>query len=419
MTTTEDFDLEGYLKDFGRLTYVRPREPRKTLVMKAGKLPEGKKSVDENARIIYPGELLTAIFPTDIPESMLPMMVGPSFSWSGRWNVAKMILESDLVYDETECESDDLADLGWWRLHAAFLVNEIAPGKEITVKEWRIAEKEENSSAVDFLLGLLEPETDDDPFSFEDGFDFSEDDSFDFDSLDTDEDHPGLRLIRRKVTSTDWLAEYMPIARAYFSFYTSSIVIGKGLFARCTPAEDLSGFLDLLKEKPRKSADKLVKWARLSLDIYHAHSYRYIADLAESTEAQRMDLFDQMVRVEKARHIRATLGDGVIAGNFFGSEITTIRRGYNTFDFIVVLLLKGFLSVDIERRTFEITEGGWKVIEILRKCPHVNGYADVVTDISAGIVPFSAATALEDWIPPFFDALRTEIARHDAQEPQS
>lgn len=420
MTTNEDFDLEGYLKDFGRLTYVRPRDPKNKLVMKAGKAPQGGKAVDVIAKVIYPCDIMKAIFPTDIPEGMLPLMVGPSFSWHGaKWNVAKMILDCDIVYDETGVDCDDLADLGWWRLHAAYLVNEIAPGKEITVKEWRVAEKQDDSSPVDFLLGLLEDE-DEDPFSF-DGFDAvepfgsEEGDPFEFDTLDSDDDHPGLRLVSRKVSVADWLAEHMDIARAYFSFYTSSIVIGKGLFEHCTPAEDLSGFLDLLKEKPRKSADKLVKWAKPSLDIYHAHSYRYIADFAESTAHQRMELFDQMTRVERAKHIRATLGDDLIAGNYFGTKSTTIRRTYNSFDFIMVLLLKGFLSVDVERRTFEITEGGWKVIEILRKCPHVSGYEGLIADISAGVAPFSAAKALEDWIPPFFEALRSELAKQDAQ----
>lgn len=417
MTSNEDFNLESYLKDFGRLTYVRPRDSKSKLVMKAGKTSQGEKAVDVIAKVIYPGDIMTAIFPTKIPEGMLPMMVGPSFSWHGsRWNVAKMILDCDVVYDETECETDDLSDLGWWRLQAAYLVNEIAPGKEITVKEWCVADKQDDSSPVDFLLGLLE---DEDPFSF-DGFDAKEPfgseegDSFDFDTLDSDDDHPGLRLVSRKVSVTDWLAEHMDIARAYFSFYTSSIVIGKGLFEHCTPAEDLSAFLDLIQEKPRKSADKLVKWAKQSLDIYHAHSYRYIADFAESTTHQRMELFDQMIRVESAKHIRATLGDYLIAGNYFGTDSTTIRRTYNSFDFIMVLLLRGFLSVDLERRTFEITEGGWKVIEILRKCPHVSGYEGVIADISAGVAPLSAAKVLEDWIPSFFEALRSELANQDA-----
>jgi hypothetical protein len=415
MTTTETFDLEGYLKDFGRLTYVRPREHRQTLVMKPGKPPEGKKSVDENARVIYPGRFLTSIFPTDIPETMLPMIVGPAFEWDRgamKWTVAKLILECDIVYDESEDDGQDLADLAWQRMHAAYLVNEIAPGKEISVKEWRGAADrpaleqprdetpDDNApeDVADFFSELLATE-DDDPFDF-DGFDF-----------DLGDEHMNPGLNRRTVTSTAWLAELMPIARAHFSFYTNSIVIGKKLFEHCTPAEDLSGFVALLKEKPRKTAENHIRWAKKSLNIYHAHAYRYLAELAESTPAQRMDLFDQMVRVENAKHVRATLGDRLIVGSVFGTEDRIFRRAYDTFEFMMVLLTKGLLSVDVERRTFDITAGAWKVIDILRKCPHVNGYEDVLVDISAGTTPFSAATPLEDWVIHFFETLRGAIAQ--------
>jgi hypothetical protein len=417
MTTTETFDLEGYLKDFGRLTYVRPLEHRHTLIMKPGKPPEGKKGVDESARIIYPGRFLTSIFPTDIPETMLPMIVGPAFEWDRgamKETVAKLILECDIVYDESEDDGEDLADLAWQRMHAAYLVNEIAPGKEITVKEWRTAADrpafeepraeapKENAprSLSDILSQLLTTDDDDDPFDFEDPFDF-----------DLGDESMNPRLNRRTVTSTDWLAELMPIARAHFSFYTNSIVIAKPLFERCTPADDLSGFVALLKEKPRKTAENHIRWAKKSLDIYHAHAYRYLAELAESTPAQRMDLFDQMVRVENAKHVRATLGDRLIVGSVFGTEDRIFRRAYNTFEFMMVLLTKGLLSVDVERRTFDITEGAWKVIDILRKCPHVNGYEDVIVDISAGTTPFSAATPLEDWVIHFFETLRGAIAQ--------
>jgi hypothetical protein len=417
MTTTDNFDLEGYLKDFGRLEYVRPRLPRPTLTLKPGKPPEGEKGVDEFARVIYPGALLDSIFPTDIPETMLPMIVGPSFEWQRgvrKQTVAKMIIESDLVYDERATDITSLTDLGWYRLHAAYLVNQIDPGREISVWEQSSgagasSHEEPRDKApeeiADFFTDLL---ADDDPFA---------DDAFGFD-FESGDDQETEGFARRTVAVTDWLAELMPIARAHFSFYTNSLVIAKKLFGSCTPTRDLSAFLSLLKEKPRKTAERYIKWGENNVHVYHAHSYRYLAALAESTPHQRTELFDQMVTVERVNDVRATLGDDVVAGYVFGSESSTLRRNHTTFDYIVALILYGLLAVDVERRTLEITEAGWKAVEILRKCPHIDGYECVIVDMSAGVSPFSAATALEGWVLNFFGTLHSVIEQQDSPEVQ-
>lgn len=381
--TAEVFDVDSYLKDFGKLSYTPLVTPKATLTLEPGRQEPGTPAFDEDSMRAYPRMILRDIFPTKVPAEMLPRMIEPGFTWEAtvqRARLAQAILESDVVYDETDT-TEDIEDIGavvWDRLHAAYLLNEIAPDKEVTI----ISKTRDTRGPRDFFEALL-----------------AEDDN-------------------RTITAHAWLEEMRPLARMHFSFFTNMIVIGKTLYDGCSRPESTSQFIDLLSPNVRSVASKQERRARSSINVYHPNCIDIVGAFAESSDEQRRNLFHQFIKARELADVRPTLGSRFMSGYKTGTS-GLHREVSHPVEYISLLVARGFIAPDLDSRTFDITPGGWQAIEALKKCPDIIEYQTLVTDISAEAKPISDANDIEPWIIEYFEALKRALGQSEEPDPTS
>jgi hypothetical protein len=383
--TDEAFDVDSYLKDFGRLSYTPLVTPKATLTLEPGLKESGVPAFSETSMRAYPRMIIGNTFASRIPPEMLPRMVGPSFQWMARFHratLAKVILESDIVYDETGTIEDirDVGAMTWDRLHAAYLLNEIAPDKQITIIT-PIRREHNSRHDMGTVLEVLS-------------------------RLDMDNDE------RRTISAREWLEELMPLARMHFSFFTNMITLGKKLYAGCSKPENASEFIALLSPPVRKAVSKQVGWARTCVDVYHPNCIDFVGAFADSSDEERRNLFHQFVKAKDLTDVRPTLGSRFISG--YKSGATGVYREIShPVEYIALLMGRGFIAPDMEKKTFDITPGGWAVIETLRKCPDIVGYQTLVTEISAETRPMTDASDFDPWILEYFEALKLAVQQRE------
>jgi hypothetical protein len=362
--TDEVFDVDSYLRDFGRLTYEPLNEPNATLTLLPDLQPSGVDPFNK------------------VPREMLPRMVGPSFAWNSRVEralLAKTILESEIVYDETGTveDLDDIAAVAWDRLHAAYLVNEIAPDKEITIVTPIRRDPERRDRHLSVLEALAALEFDDDE--------------------------------RRTITAREWLEELMPIARMHFSFFTNMSILGKDLYDGCLRPANLDEFMGLLSANVRSEARKQAGKARSSIDVFHPNCIDFVGAFAGSTDEQRRTLFHQFVKATDMDDVRPTLGSRFISG-YKSAEGGLLREISHPVEYVSLLLGRGFIAPDLTRKTFDITPGGQAVIDTLHRCPDIVAYHTLLTEISTETRPMTDANGIEPWLMEYFEALKLATA---------
>jgi hypothetical protein len=415
----ENFDLPAYLKDFGRLNTVEPKSVRRRATMRPGMPPQGQAAFNERARIIYPEALLRESYPTAIPREALPIIVGASFKWSrpaGNHRVAAVIRESELDFI---VNSED-EDSGFWSaLHAAYLVNEIDPTARISLR---------HGQPVEPWAATLNPVPADrsplrrprfpsgpeirgrrhilpEPSHHDDGSDFS------------DMEFQGMSRSApiRVVTAGEWLAEQLPLDRAHWSFITNFRILGIGLFARlCTPSGNTKEILDAVSPEIATRIQRDLLGGAKNPELAHPAVLQRFVELTESTEAQRLVLFDQLVSARKPEDFRPTLGDSFISGNSFGTDMDAVRRALYPLEMLSVLIGAGAARVDFDRRIIEPTPDGQKVADILSNCPDIREYQAVIVDSLLGRPKEGRLEALEEWIIRYFEALKLELSKLDA-----
>jgi hypothetical protein len=383
--TDEAFDVDSYLKDFGRLSYTPLVTPKATLTLEPGLKESGVPAFSETSLRAYPRSIIRNVFPSKIPAGMLPLMVGPSFEWKAsvqRSQLAKIILDSDIVYDETGTTEDikDIGALTWDRLHAAYLLNEIAPDKQVTIIT-PIRREPENRNGLGPVLEVLS-------------------------RLDMDNNE------RRAISAREWLDELMPLARMHFSFFTNMIALGKTLYAGCSKPANAPEFIALLSPTVRRAVSKQVGWARTCIDVYHPNCIDFVGAFAASSDEERRNLFHQFVKARNLYDVHPTLGSRFISG--YKSGATGVYREIShPVEYIALLMGRGFIAPDMEKKTFDITPGGWAVIETLRKCPDIVGYHTLVTEISAETRPMTDASDFDPWILEYFEALKLAVQQRE------
>jgi hypothetical protein len=419
----ESFDLPAYLKDFGRLDTREPRSIRKRVTLKQGMPPKGEVAFDERARSIYPEAILAEIYPTAIPREALPIIVGPSFRWrrpGGNHRVASLIRGSALDFI---VNSEDADSGSWSAIHAAYLVNEIDPAAQISLRHGKPdasrAATQNPAPAVRrpsrparFFRGAdihgihgRRPELQEQPSYHDDGFDFS------------DMEFPGISRSApiRVVTAGEWLAEQLPLDRAHWSFITNFRILGVGLFARlCTPADNTTEILDAVSPEIARRIQMGLLGGAANSELAHPAVLQRFVELIESTQAQRLVLFDQFVSARNPADFRPTLGDSFICGNSFGTDLDAVRRARFPLEMLSVLIGAGAARVDFDRRIIEPTPDGQKVAAILSNCPDIREYQSVIVDSLLGRPKEGRLEALEEWITRYFKALKLELSRLDA-----
>jgi hypothetical protein len=430
MTDTEaTFDLESYLSSFGRLDCGTPCRNRTLTLKPVGCPADSKPFKDEVRKVLRADDLIDPIFPTQMPADTYPLIVGPSFRWrkpSMAWEITALIRESHVVYDETD-SSEDLGSLWWSRLHAAYLLNEIAPDDEVEIvlrttdleassrnepkdQMVRAAAGNQHQEHQRFGRGGREPSPD-----FLTKLLEEDDDVSNYSSFDRSKPSPvigsaspareTLRACGRRLSARAWYEELLPIARQHFSFITNFQVLGFKLFSLCSAPTDTFAILDALKSEMRKAARTNIL-PRPNLHLTHPAVLQRIIELSESTAAQRLDLFSQLVTIKHPSEFRPTLGDRFVCGRHFGSAPSVSRRARHAFEHIIQLIAAGVLEFDIPEKTVRLTEGGWKVVEILRKCPDIREYQEKMVDqLLMHEEPASIGQAVEAWTLNYFKDL--------------
>lgn len=408
-TNNEGFDLASYLRDFGRLNTGEPG-PRKRVTIKPGFPPVGERAYNEAARTIYPEALIDQTYPTAIPSEVLPVIVGPAFKWRNAplgSRLAALIRDSDLDFI-ADFKDEDTAS--WAALHAAYLINEIDPDATISIwpKPYEPANAPRHPASrmpARQRLGTLGNRP---PFS--DTADFYGYPDYSGVSL-----RGGRETPDRIVTAKAWLDEQAPLDRAHWSFITNFRILGVRLFARfCTPADNADEILSAVRPEISKHIRRELLNGSSNPELAHPAVLQRFVELIESTEAQRMVLFDQLVSARKREDFRPTLGDTFICGTSFGTDLAGIRRARFPLEMLGVLIGAGAARVDFERRIIEPTPAGREVQAILSKCADIREYQAVIIDSLIGRQNEDQLAELEGWIIRYFETLKQELEKLDA-----
>lgn len=427
--TTNNFDVDGHLATLGRLDTPEIFQRPSTLTLKPGR-PTGRHSpFDKSENVMFPYAVLAPVMPADMPREVYPLIVGPVFKWVQAKTASEKveaIRGARIVYDERGSDLDQ-GELFWSRMHAAYLLNEIVPDLEITIHLLTsdadsipaslakdaietatsfaeneldaVSDDDGDQSAVDFLLGLLKDEDDD--FSFGD-------DPFSFEEPDF---HLG-RTIAAKV----WHEELLPLARQHFTFMTNARIFVQEIAKRfCTPAADTASILANMKPAVSAAIANEMKLALNAWDIGHPVVLLTLFAIADSTAAERMALFDELVTAEKPEHIQPTLGNIIVAGRYFGSTTRRMRTQKRAANAIGLLIGAGVVAFDTDDKTVTLTEGGRKYVEAIGPSLHVREYQRGVVDQLGGHVdPSVIGPTAEAVLMEYFQSLKAKIADLDA-----
>lgn len=403
MTTAnnEEFDLKSYLSDFGRLLTVEPG-PRRRVTVEPGLPPAGVRAYNEAARTIYPEALIDQTYPTAIPSEVLPVIVGPSFKWRNAplgSRLAALIRDSDLDFIADFKDEDTPS---WAELHAAYLINEIDPDATISIWSKPPASADALRHPASRMPGRNRLGTHQNDFH---GYPDYSDLAVRLRSETPD----------RTITAKAWLDEQAPLDRAHWSFITNFRILGVGLFARfCTPADNTDEILSAVRPEISKHIRRELLNGSSNPELAHPAVLQRFVELIESTEAQRMVLFDQLVSARKHEDFRPTLGDTFICGNSFGTDHSGIRRARFPLEMLGVLIGAGAARVDFERRIIEPTPAGREVQAILARCADIREYQTVIVDSLIGRKNEDQLADLEGWIIRYFETLKNELAKLDA-----
>ena len=438
--TTSEFNVEEYMKSIGRLDAQRKPIGRPALLtLKPGRPAKGKSAFHSIERVMFPAALIEPIFPADMPKEVYPLVVGPAFTWLSNtmpWGKIDAIRQSRIVYDERGSDLD-LGDLMWSRMHAAYLLNEIAPDHEVTLHlltsdrdsihiptghlgietarssarhenhhsdelsyEWPC--DEEASATAEASLSTLLRDEDEIDFIFDPR-----------DALSFDEMKPGRRL-----TAKAWHTELLPLSRQHFTFMTNAQIFIRDLAQRfCSAPGDTGDLLKVFKPAVAKAMVDQMKSGLQSRDIGHAVVIQNLFAFADSTPAQRMALFAELVTAEKPEEIRPTLGNDLVAGRYFGSHprrMQTLDRAAALFG---LLIGAGIVSLDAENRTLSLTEGGRNFIDMIGPPLHIREYQrGIVDQLGNHVDPSVIGPAAEAVLMEYFAALKAKI--EDLGQPQ-
>jgi hypothetical protein len=302
--------------------------------------------------------------------------------------------EIDFIADPDDHEA------AWSAIHAAYLINEVDPNAMISIRAGRSTARDPRQTAQQ----RVEPsrQIPGRRAAFPDPFSRS------YPSYPLYQDDEASRV----VTAEEWLAEQTNLDRAHWSYVTNFLVLGLGLFTRiCKPADNTGQILDAVAP----SIAKIIKNELLNglSELAHPAAMQRFAELAESTEAQRLVLFDQFFNAKKPEDFRPTLGDGFICGSSFGTDLDVIRRARYSLPMLSALIGVGAVQVDFDRRIIELTPEGRRVADILANCLDIREYQTVIIDCLAGRAKESRLEALEGWIIRHFELLKLELAKLD------
>jgi len=435
--TTSEFNVEEYMKSLGRLDVQRKLIERPALLtLKPGMPAKGKSAFHSIERVMFPVALIEPIFPADMPKEVYPLVVGPAFKWLSStmpWGKADAIRQSRIVYDERGSDLD-LGDLMWSRMHAAYLLNEIVPDQKITIHLLTTDSdsihvtpetlKHERPNARDLPRQPLHPSpSPEDPFyrypKFlmplieEDGeADLSSefDDYFDFDEPE--------HAVGRRLTAKTWHEELLPLARQHFTFMTNAQIFIRDLAQRfCSAPGDTGDILKVFAPAVAKAMADQMKSGLQSPDIGHAVVIQNLFAFADSTPAQRMALFAELVSADKPEEIRPTLGNDLVAGRYFGSHPWRMRTLDRAASLFGLLIGAGIVALDAENRTLSLTEGGRIFVDVIGPPVYVREYQrGMVDQLGNHVDPSTIGPTAEAVLIEYFAALKAKI--EDLGQPQ-
>ncbi|NTF18253.1 hypothetical protein G6L37_07520 [Agrobacterium rubi] len=413
--TTKEFDLEAHMKDFGRIDFSKPVHMLSDLTLLPGRAPAKALAYDPHKNIIYMQDLVSPILASHLPDDAFPLLVGPAFKWTRKadaWKISDAIRNARVVYDETTLSESTPADRYWARMHAAYVLNEMAPDQIISVRlfeevEGASGQNEEPRYETNASRGTShnarppKPETEYVLSQLLDCDDEDEEGSFEF-----GDDNPFDE--GRQLTCREWYAEQLQIGRQHFSFMTNFKKLGIDIIKHYgVTAVEASEIMGMFHHGVHDEIRDAVLAGHKSPDIGHPIVLQILFGIAESTQLQRLALYDQLVSARKPEDVTLTLGARIVSGHHFGTKPHRMRKIQRGLQAIALLLGAGLIRLDGDRRSIEVTEDGLNTVEALGSGPHINGYQERINDqIGFHEDPNVVGPEVEAWIMEYFTNLK-------------
>jgi hypothetical protein len=372
--TDEAFDLEAYLASNQKLEFD-PELARETITFIPGDPPPGFNPTlagEREAKVFYVNAILDSASLNEAPYEMYPFIPPTILRWRGisarkRADIASRLLNSRIVYDETHPRAtiDTNRDLAWSRVLIWYLVTTIAGNVPVEVR--RDGDHVGTTVMADDLIRASDKAV----MSLRNSF------MTNFGAI-------GMRIVQA----------HMPTQRPDLEAFTASVTPGVRKFVR-----DCSGwsrFAAEASERPFKSFD---------LWVAHASWLKILFAFGKSTEPQRSVLFHELTKAERHEKIVATLGDSVVSDTFVHPDRGQVLRNRECGGFILEMIVRGFVAVDMEAKTIRLTDEGHSLVSALSPLEDSFRYWEFIDRDDDTVDPDRLASA-HAWIIEFFTAMK-------------
>jgi hypothetical protein len=380
----QEFDLDAYMTSKQKLDFD-PELGRGTITFIPGDPPAGGNAllVDDRGRDVFAVDaILDDIALDGAPPELYPLIPPVVFRWCNipdrlRSEIALKLRNSRVVYDETHPKAAAATerDRAWSRVVMWYLATTLAGNVPI---EAHLVEDKDTVTKV-MADDLIRP-SDKAVMSLRNAF-------------ITNFSVIGMRIVNA----------HMPADRPELVPFIDSVKPKVARFLR-----DLRKSIPFPRHLPGRPTPK-------SNDLWaiHPNWLTILFAFGRSTEAQRAVLFNELLT---ARHgsILVSLGDNIISDTFVHPRRGQVLRNRRTGRFILEMIVRGFVAVDLKARTVRLTAEGTNLLANMAPIEDSFRYWEFIDRHDDTVDPDSLPSAHE-WIMEFFNSMKTiadKVADH-------
>lgn len=367
--TDERFDLDAYVGSKRKLDFD-PELGKATVTFIPGYPPSGREPSVQGAdgSVFFIDAILDSAVLDEAPYDAYPFVPPVILGWKGissrqRAEIAHKLLNSHIVYDEThpKATEDGDRDLAWARVLMWYLVTTIAGNVPI-----KVCLRGREDSATILADDLIEQ-------------------------------------------------EYKAVMSLRSAFMTNFSVIGMKIVNAHMPAErpDIRAFSAATSPGVSKFLRDCSAWIRFpagerkNFDLWTAHAswLNILFAFAKSTEAQRSVLYRELLTAQNHDTIIATLGDNIVSDTFVHPDRGQVLRDRHCGGFILDMIIRGLLSVDMDAQTVRLTDEGRALISTLSPLEDRHRYLEFMHS-HHDKVALDRLPEAHDWIIEFFTEMK-------------
>jgi hypothetical protein len=381
----QEFDLDAYMTSKQKLDFD-PELGRGTITFIPGDPPAGGNAllVDDRGRDVFAVDaILDDIALDGAPPELYPLIPPVVFRWCNipdrlRSEIALKLRNSRVVYDETHPKAAAATERNraWSRVVLWYLTTTLAGNVPI---EARLAD---DNGAFQTLMAddLIKP-SDKAVMSLRNAY-------------ITNFSVIGMRIVNTHMPAErpnlgPLIASMKPNVAGFLRDFRKSIPFPRHLLGRPAP----------------KSNDL---WA------VHANWLTILFAFGRSTEAQRAVLFNELLTADRHGSIMVSLGDNIISGTFVHPSRGQVLRDRQCGGFILEMIVRGLVAVDLEARTVRLTAEGANLLATMATLEDSFRYWEFIDRHDDTVDPDSLPSAHE-WIMEFFNSMKTiadKVADH-------